>query len=264
MTLLPSVQFYCCDCERDFKTERALRDHLHSSIHNPQLFRCKDCDREFRTARRLKQHLTSLRHVPLCHVKCVASVECKKMFRSPSAQLHHLESGSCKSGMTKEKLNEGIAAMDTERIITRHQVPTPSLLQDTASTASTSSSPILTPTSTEFLDSYPSTAILTPVSELSSLSLASSLTFQPGALHQHVSPGAHAAASEGILFHCPLALVTNPCDDRPPREFAAVSSLAQHIESGACHGGKETFSLAIEYLQQKMEALGLGGLKLMN
>ncbi|EFX05569.1 hypothetical protein CMQ_3638 [Grosmannia clavigera kw1407] len=198
--------------------------------------------------------------------------------------------------MTKAILDNGIAQMDTERIITDQQPCTQNLLLDEASTASTSSmpSPMLTPTSADFLDSYPSSPTLVPLSgsmpTIHDVILAlqsnpqpatkrcpfcpatSTRMFKPGALQQHLSSGVHGKMSVAlpqqvpgeILFHCPLALMNSSSKDTTPKYFSAVSALAQHIESGACHDGKKTFSRAIEYLQQKMEAVGLGGLKLVN
>jgi hypothetical protein len=51
---------------------------------------------------------------------------------------------------------------------------------------------------------------------------------------------------------------------KPPKTFSTVSGLAQHVESGACYGGKETLRLAIKYLQSEMKTLDLGRLKLLN
>jgi len=48
------------------------------------------------------------------------------------------------------------------------------------------------------------------------------------------------------------------------RQFSTVSGLAQHLESGACEGGKGTFKHVIEYVQDKMKDMGFGGLKLLS
>lgn len=185
-----ATQFRCRDCERDFKNEGALADHLRcSKIHGlgkrgnkkkkkkqkqqeegNQQTKCKKCERTFKNQGALERHLTSVRHNPLSDIKCVADAECKKQFNYPSAQLQHLESGRCVSGMSKTKLNAAIAANDTGWIITSGGVMAHWLLEDNPSTTSTSQilSPILTPTSTEFFDSYPPSAILTSTSALSS------------------------------------------------------------------------------------------------
>lgn len=43
-----------------------------------------------------------------------------------------------------------------------------------------------------------------------------------------------------------------------------MSGLAQHLESGACNGGKETFRRVAEYAQEEMKVMGFGGLKLLS
>lgn len=317
--LSPTTQFRCCDCQRDFKTEVALSDHLlYSTVHKPrketkhkkgkrlqqqeadhQPTGCSKCKKTFKNMNALKQHQESVRHQPLCHIKCVASEKCKKKFQCPSAQLHHLESGKCPSEMTKTKLDAAIARNDPERIITSTQVSTNWLLEEIASTTSTSPvrSPILTPTSIEFLDSYPPSAILTPLCSPSPTTLASTSpssiqwlstpaghkgcpfcplsrtrTFNPGALRQHLSSSVHTRtfislpqqAADEILFHCPRSLMSSVNKKKALKNFSAVSGLAQHLESGACHGGKETLSRAVEYLQKEMKAMGLGGVRLLN
>ena len=48
------------------------------------------------------------------------------------------------------------------------------------------------------------------------------------------------------------------------KHFSTVSGLAQHLESGACYGGKKALSRAVECLQEEMMAMGIGGFKLFN
>ncbi|KAH8793391.1 hypothetical protein BGZ57DRAFT_870547 [Hyaloscypha finlandica] len=201
--------------------------------------------------------------------------------------------------MTKTKLNAAIAANDTGRIITSGGVTAQWLLEDnlSASTTSTSQirSPILTPTSTEFLDSYPPSAILTPTSTLSaSTNFHSILTLRPrtrssyqtcplcppsrtrkfkdSALQQHLSSSVHAQVSmslpllvsDEILFHCPRTLMGEGVKNKSSKQFSTVSGLAQHLESGACDGGRGTFRRVVEYVQEEMKGMGFGGLKLLS
>ncbi|KAH6715897.1 hypothetical protein DL95DRAFT_344278 [Leptodontidium sp. 2 PMI_412] len=196
--------------------------------------------------------------------------------------------------MTKTKLNTAIVANDTGRIITSGGVTAQWLLEDNPSATSTSQirSPILTPTSTEFLDSYPSSAILTPTSTLSTstsfhpiLTLqprtrsgdqtcplfppSRTRTFNPSALQQHLSSSVHTQPSgplpslvpEEISFHCPRALIAEGSSKKAVKQFSTVSGLAQHLESGACGGGKVTFRRMVEYVQEEMKGMGFGGLK---
>jgi len=323
MTPSPATQFRCCDCERDFKNEGALADHLRcSKVHRPgkgvnkekkkkkkkkkkqkeqeegkQGTKCKKCKRAFKNGGALEQHLTSVRHKPLSNIKCVADAKCKKQFNCPSAQLHHLEAGTCRSGMTKTKLNAAIAARDTRQIITSGGVTAQWLLEDNPSATSTSQtrSPILTPTSTEFLDSYPPSAILTPTSTVSTSANFPSMltlrprtrssyqtcplcppsrtrTFKPDALQQHLSSSIHAQISKSaplpvpdeISFHCPRALTSEGGKKKAVKQFSTVSGLAQHLESGACDGREVTFRRVVEYVQKEMKGMGFGGLKLLS
>ncbi|TAQ85585.1 hypothetical protein B7494_g6091 [Chlorociboria aeruginascens] len=285
-----AIQFRCCDCERDFKDEGALTAHLRSSkVHGRQKRannektkeqrKCKKCKKTFKNQAAISQHLMSVRHRPLSDIKCVADAECKKQFNCPSAQLHHLETGKCVSGMTKTKLNAAIAANDTGRIITSGGVMAQRLLEDNPSATSTSQSrsPLLTPTSTEFLDSYPSSAALTPISTLSNTTMFHSMltlwpwsrppsgyqtcplcppsrtrTFKHSALQQHLSSSVHAQISmslpvpDNISFHCPRALMDEGSMKQPVKQFSTVSGLVQHLESGACNGGKGTFKRVVE------------------
>jgi hypothetical protein len=315
ITPLSATQFRCCDCERDFKNETSLADHLrYSKVHKPgtggnlkkkkvknqeeddQQTNCKKCKRTFKTQGALRQHLKSVRHNPLSDIKCLADVNCKKRFNCPSAQLHHLESGRCKSGITKMKLNAAIAANDRGRIITSGEVTAQWPLEDnqSASSISQTRSPILTPDSTEFHDSYSSSAIPTPTSTRSTGTSFHSMlilqprtrsgykcplcpasrtrTFEPSALQQHLLSSVHAQASisspllvpDDILFNCPRALMGEGNKKKVVRQFSTVSGLAQHLESGACEGGKGTFKHVIEYVQDKMKDMGFGGLKLLS
>ena len=314
MTPSSATQFQCCDCERDFKNEGALADHLRcSKVHglgkggkkkkqkqqeeDDQRTKCKKCERTFKNRSALGRHLTSVRHNPLSDIKCVVDAECKKQFNCPSAQLQHLESGKCVSGMTKTKLNAAITANDTGRIITSGGVTTQWLLEDNPSATSTSQirSPIMTPTSTELLNSYPPSATLTPISTLStSTNFHSMLTLRPrtrsgyqtcplcpssctrtfkqSALQQHLSSSVHAQVPislpllvpDEMSFHCPRALIGEGSKKKAVRQFSTVSGLAQHLESGACDGGKGTFRRVVEYVQEEMKGMGFGGLKLLS
>jgi hypothetical protein len=163
--------------------------------------------------------------------------------------LQHLETGRYVSGITKTKLNSAIAANNTGRIITSGGVTAQWLLEDNPSATSTSQirSPILTPISTEFLDSYPPSAILTPTSTLStSMKFHSILTLRPrsgsgyqtcplcppsctrtfkhSALQQHLSSSVHAQVYE-ISFHCPRALMCEGSKKKAVRQFSTVSRL---------------------------------------
>lgn len=320
------TQFRCCDCKRDFKSENALEDHLRDAkIHKPRKKgkekknqsenkqyeddmrpRCKKCKKTFESQHALGQHLSSVRHKPLSDIKCIAAETCEKRFNCPSAQLHHLESGKCVSRMTKGKLNAAIAASDKNNIITsRAKVADQWLLDDDNSSTPAASqilSPILTLTTSQFLDSYPPSpsGILTPTSTLSApasmtfpaLALRQGTgaqkcplcpprctrVFNPGALKDHLSSKVHLASSETrwvplplsipmpdtLSFHCPSALISQGRKNASnTKHFSTVSGLAQHLESGACDGGKSTFRQVVKYVQKEMKDMGFGTLRLL-
>jgi len=317
--LSPAIQFRCCDCECDFKSEGALTNHLRSSrVHRPGKagknkkkqqghqeqgipLKCEKCSKTFASRHALSSHLSSVRHQPLSDIKCLAGTKCEKRFNCPSGQLQHLESGKCESRMTKTKLFNAIETKDTGRIITSRGVYVQTLLEDnlSASARSTSQtlSPILTPTSTEFLGSYPPSPpslVLTPESTLSRSAsfqdiLSPRLHTQSGfqvchlcpppctrkfkgkaALQQHLSSSVHAQVStslpvlDDISFHCPRNLWGDGSQTRPLKQFSTASGLVQHLESGACNGGKRTLRRVIEYVEDEMKGIGFRGLKLLS
>jgi hypothetical protein len=258
--------------------------------------RCKECGKTFQHQHALKQHLASVRHKPLSNILCLADTKCKKRFNCPSGQLHHLESGKCVSRMTKTRLHAAIAVKDTGETITTGGTTVQWLLEDSPSETSTSQirSPILTPTSTEIFDVYPFLASRTPASTLSTSTdiqyvltrrphtgrdpqtcplcpLSRTRKFKPSALRQHLSSSVHAqvsaplpsSVSDKISFHCPSPLMGEE-NKKAVKQFSTVSGLAQHLESGACGGGRETLRRVVEYVQKEMKDIGFGELKLLS
>lgn len=134
--------FECTDCQRSFRTDQALKDHLNSRGHGhvaaaaadkkffgdmaakkleeleeTNLY-CNACNQKFNTLKAFSQHKSSPKHNPLSELKCPLSKECNGTFSSPSALLFHLESGKCKGGMTRNNLNAVVYQHDTARHIT--------------------------------------------------------------------------------------------------------------------------------------------------
>jgi uncharacterized C2H2 Zn-finger protein len=140
--------FECTSCDREFRSNRALSDHLNSDGHanveralqaraataaqvasaraqgalitseeEADLW-CDECNRSFGQLTALIQHKKSVKHNPLSDLRCPLSEQCTQCFRSPSALLFHLESGKCKSGMNRAKVNMLVHQHDTERHIT--------------------------------------------------------------------------------------------------------------------------------------------------
>lgn len=131
---------HCCDCDRVFKGSQGLQSHLTShKLHHPRNSEPR-VDRQQAGSQNLicgtKKNTTinprnkSNRRRPIyCHV----SAQCKKRFAKPSALISHLESGSCASGWTRNKLNTMISVHDQDRLISAvyadKPLVTPSLTQ---------------------------------------------------------------------------------------------------------------------------------------
>lgn len=84
------------------------------------------------------------------------------------------------------------------------------------------------------------------------------------ALQQHTNSSAHCEK----VYHCPSDLL--PVDSQGVKtnggrrkQFATLSGLAQHLESGACYGGNQTFLLCIEFVQRHLGQCGLGNMRLL-
>ena len=326
---LHASQFRCCDCERDFPNEDALEQHLNNKVHRripcqvceqdfgsklaldrhivkehhasvnskrefwPQnIYGCYICQRRFKSKLSLDQHLTSLKHHPLSDLGCVASDKCKRRFYSPSALLHHLESGTCRSGVDRHIINNLVLDNDIERIISSGPTNGHGLLPDGVSEPEWSSStgtPVLTPTSSEASSPVmAATADNTGDQPLSSLSLgapsphSASGIITPTSSHMHSNLGssppqqqnrplsfltlpAHSLSNnrETPLFHCPGALARSTPHEASPRNFTTLSGLAQHIESGACGEGTATLKKAMDFVQGRLEKMGLGSIRLL-
>ncbi|MCJ1465216.1 hypothetical protein MMC07_003832 [Pseudocyphellaria aurata] len=308
-----ATQFHCCDCDRDFVNEQALDQHLTDKCHNPRRqskvssfslskWICEPCEREFNDAKGLEQHRSSLIHKPLSDIKCIGGKRCKKRFTSPSALLHHLESGACPSKMTRDKLNSAVQSNDVNRLITgsSFQDDISFMEPDVSETSSTTESLVLTPlTDDSFgeiqsLPGYweprpgiltpgsgiltPGSGILTPGSGISQplldgSSFATRLTCPlcPSgrkpfrsleAMMNHLSSPAHSPK----LFHCPFYFAALEYDrkvSKSMKNFSTLSGLMQHIESGACVGDRVAFQKTVEYLEQNLEKMGYRKLRLL-
>ncbi|KAL8687250.1 MAG: hypothetical protein Q9218_006524 [Villophora microphyllina] len=291
--------FRCIECERDFTNEQALAQHLRDkkTHHPPELlavpsedgsYHCGECDRNFQTAIALKQHLESLIHHPLSKLECLASPKCKARFASPSAFLHHLESGACKSGLTRAKLDKLIQSQDTDHIITfgtQKQALLGSATGDWMSFAM-SDSGLLTPSS-HGSDTYielggPPSHLSDPGEVFPASQSPLPVTIRAGklscplcpknskgfrnfqALQNHLSSPAHAPN----LYHCPVNLMPATAERKKAteliKEFSTFSGMTQHIESGSCKGGKKMLEGAIGFVQEKLKALGFKDVRLLN
>ena len=289
-------QFHCCDCDRDFVSDDALNQHLADKVHPPKKdvrvvlaqdssWPCRECEREFADETALNQHLSSVVHHPLSNITCPGDKRCKKRFTSPSALIHHLESGACRSRITRKSLNALIQSNDVDQLIhndSKEKDPPSLYWDDGASTSSFGGVQIMTPQTDRSIASTPLSmpllsGLLTPTTSGSgyfhsdlaptnSMSCALCLkNFRTlRALQDHMSSPAH----EPKTFHCPLSFKGLLLDDadaaKAPKLFSTLSGLTQHLESGACVGGSGLWRLAMEYVQDRAKQNGWKNLRLLS
>ncbi|GAD92563.1 zinc finger protein, putative [Paecilomyces variotii No. 5] len=287
-------QFRCCDCERDFSTENALEQHLMHKVHT--IVRgavCEKCGRKFKNKRGLEQHKKSLIHKPISNLKCL-SKGCGKKFTSPSGLLHHLESGFCSSGINRYTLNALVQEHDQDRLISNTTEASTIILGagEKLQAAGRSNNSIISDESDWNVIYTPSgSGISTPSVESGwnmlhtpdsgSMSQSSqqlhvsedghtlqsstccplcplgSVPFRTHrALQQHLESPAHAPR----IFHCPISFApVNHKGLAVQKSFSTLSGLAQHLESGACKGGKSTFRNVAKYIEERLRELGWKG-----
>ncbi|KAH7402403.1 hypothetical protein BKA66DRAFT_435829 [Pyrenochaeta sp. MPI-SDFR-AT-0127] len=313
-TLLHASEFKCCDCDISFQNASALNAHMEQPRHRrpaqqtltpkkkaatPKVvkdIKCNQCQRAFSSSESLKQHQESVKHKPLSNLSCPLGKGCRGKFTTPSALIHHLESGKCKSGMNREEIYRMVQSCDTDGMI--HSRP--------ALTSSISSSSLIytpsigTQSSAISFDTESEWSLLTPTPSQGSVedsleqwsllgdsqisldgSLSIDAAFLPTlqcplcpkkrkkfanalALQHHMDSPAHAPK----LYHCPTNLFVSTSNKkeaqkRKERHFSTLSGLSQHLESGACRGGKRAFLQCIGLIQDRLEQLGFGGIRVL-
>lgn len=290
----------CQLCNRHFFSKSTLDQHIvaehHASI-NPKrgfclggVHGCYICQRTFAEKSDLKQHLRSAKHRPLSDIACVASDKCKRRFASPSALLNHLESGACCSGVDRHTVNNLVRDNDPGRIISNGPVAQSFLEynQNPSEYSSSNGTPVFTPTSSASCSPIPTplsgnvfeqpvpflslgagipsfttifeaptppmTEVFPPITSQTSLNLNRSDSFP------FITPSHDEAPA---LFHCPTALASTKPRRLSPRTFTTLSGLAQHIESGACGEGLATLKKAMDFVQERLDKMGLGSIRLL-
>jgi len=98
----------CALCSKVFLNELGFHEHNRQS--HPY---CVECKRVFQSANNLRAHLNSSVHTPKAF-----SCGCGQAYVSKSALLLHMESGYCKRGMNRQRLNDAIIALDRSNVIT--------------------------------------------------------------------------------------------------------------------------------------------------
>jgi hypothetical protein len=132
-------KYECITCSANFSNHTAFVNHFNSQGHNiignkkamedqqtafaaihltnveESNLWCEECKKHFVDVTAYKQHKASTKHkAPKFAIKC----PCKKDFNILSALVQHLESGGCKSRVTRNQLNATIYRYDADRCIT--------------------------------------------------------------------------------------------------------------------------------------------------
>jgi len=257
---------------------------------------CQDCNRTFKSTNSLLQHRESVKHKPLSNLSCPVGKKCKVCFTSPSALIQHLESGECDSGITREKIYQLVQNHDTDNLI--HKTPegiTPSSprfpISDNSLSGSlsmtpdlsddTSCWPLLTPPSGLTLDEDVTEWLLisgsqTPVSD-SQYSLNAPISRKlecplcptqgkkfatSQALENHMKSPIHRPK----VYYCPVSMfpVGLSFHQRKQQKFlSTLGGLAQHLESGACQGGKDIFIEVVGFIERRLELFGFRSMPLL-
>ncbi|KAM3065464.1 hypothetical protein ACMFMG_011648 [Clarireedia jacksonii] len=147
----------------------------------------------FMNSNNLMQHQHSRAHVG-SSLKCPF---CTSTHATASGVVIHLESGSCSSGVNRQKINAEIRRLDQNHVITNRLLTYPSSTTSTATNRSWNG---------YAFECY----------------LCSRQTATLGALNKHLNSPAH----EQNLYHCPKAA----CG----KQFKLLSGLIQHVESESC------------------------------
>jgi hypothetical protein len=296
-------EFRCCDCKISFKDVHALVAHMENRAHRKPLrsksprhdknrsmspksgTKCTKCERKFSCSKALKQHYDSVKHKPLSRLKCPMGTNCKGTFTSPSALLHHLESGRCSSGMHREKVFQILKSCNLNII---SQCLSTSVASPSFSPRSYTPS-IGIDSWTAISDNGSEWSMLTPSPSCDSAqdgldqwSLLEDVDFQLGegmfvgttnlqtlrcpicpgtrarfstlhSLQQHVESPAHSPK----IYQCP-SLSQDGDVTRRAGHFSTLGGLCQHLESNSCRGGKSVLLRCTAFIQEHLEQLGHG------
>jgi hypothetical protein len=296
-------EFRCCDCNISFVDVHALVAHMESRAHRKPLrpksprhdenrtmssasgTTCTKCKRKFSCSESLQQHYNSVKHKPLSRLECPMGTNCRGTFTSPSALLHHLESGRCLSGMHREKVFQIVKSCDLN-IISQSSLASaasPSFSPQSYTTRTgTDSWAAMSDTGSEWSLLTPSPSCgsvqdsldqwLLPEDEGSQLGegvFVTSTTPQTlqcpmcpakrarfstlHSLQQHIDSPVHSPK----IYKCPT-LSRKGVENRRVARFSTLGGLCQHLESNSCQGGKSALFRCINFIQERMEQLGHG------
>ncbi|KAJ5482300.1 Zinc fingerC2H2 [Penicillium sp. IBT 31633x] len=112
----PTIE--CETCTMKFHTQRAANDHMEIQGHYKNY--CSDCDRHFRNENCLRQHLNSKTH----RGTNVACPFCRTGFVTATGVAHHLERGACPRApmLNRDKIHRIIQQLDPTGIVCNKQI----------------------------------------------------------------------------------------------------------------------------------------------
>lgn len=253
----------------------------HKKRNHPTSFNaeCTECGREFSSPQSLQQHCASLNHSPLGLLKCPAGFECRRIFHSPSALFHHLESGKCPSGMQREKMYSIVELCDLDIISHAQSVHVASTSpglpaynspfeDDLWAVLSEVGSDWLLPSPIPSLssadDSWEQRSLLggvelklrdgqyysptTAPSRMCPMCPRKRATFSTGvSLQQHIDSPFHSPK----VYKCPSSDREDNVE-RHIRRFSTLSGLCQHLERDICESGKRTLFRCATLFQEQL------------
>ncbi|EPS99952.1 hypothetical protein FOMPIDRAFT_1123410 [Fomitopsis schrenkii] len=220
-----SLHGYCAKCELLFDSARQLDKH-NRNVH----CHCSECDIFFDNHYELREHLWSTGHGGAT-VRCPGK-KCRKVFVSGAALILHLESGACRSRVTRRAINCAAVKHDTEHVIT---IPARMLMyvEDNANTS------VVATLATE--RSWNGSAYECFLCHREFKKLVG--------LNDHLRSPVH----EERMYRCPLGYAGCAA------EFKALSALCQHVESEKC--GIRRFNIQMQDylgdLTNNMKKLGI-------
>ncbi|RPA71178.1 hypothetical protein BJ508DRAFT_345450, partial [Ascobolus immersus RN42] len=198
-------EWECEECDLSFDSEYSLDMHLERSRAH-QNWWCEKCRRSFDSERSLDQHIErSAAHIQDQYrpgtliprnnydphrIKCPG---CTRLFATTSAMTVHLESSTCTSGITRQRLNAFVRGADTRGLITKNLLTSSETILETVATNA----------------SWNGRAFACYFCDREFRTLQ--------ALNQHLNSPAH----EQMMYHCPKC----------KSEFRRLSGLVQHVES---------------------------------
>jgi len=116
-----NMQYHCTDCAKDFPSKCALKRHpKNDAAHRKRAMGilCEPCGKTFPTGSKYDAHLLTKNHKKKAsQVRCFSYPKCQRTFTSKGGMMSHLESGACKSGLNRQKIDDVIRQHDTSNVI---------------------------------------------------------------------------------------------------------------------------------------------------